>query len=230
MIVIKIVFYTFCLIFLIAFLRLIFDKKYREEQIKKNEAKKKSKLQQSSHNNLPHICAYKAHYKNNPNRKAIIWHYLRFLKAYRDFKDESEDFYAYKRNNKDFIQAKGELRKLHPSNDDILIAIRYCQKEYYYGLCDTKIETNDITLLQNWRELEINYEEVFSKTLAQYIEYWDDVINSYMQKPARIKRIHYLISDIEGLKGYEIFAQSDNILKQLNTTQEYYRQMLPSES
>ena len=215
MIVIKIVFYTFCLIFLIAFLRLIFDKKYREEQIKKN---------------LPHICAYKAHYKNNPNRKAIIWHYLRFLKAYRDFKDESEDFYAYKRNNKDFIQAKGELRKLHPSNDDILIAIRYCQKEYYYGLCDTKIETNDITLLQNWRELEINYEEVFSKTLAQYIEYWDDVINSYVQKPARIKRIHYLISDIEGLKGYEIFAQSDNILKQLNTTQEYYRQMLPSES
>ncbi|EFZ36963.1 hypothetical protein HMPREF0663_11876 [Hoylesella oralis ATCC 33269] len=55
-------------------------------------------------------------------------------------------------------------------------------------------------------------------------------ISSYVQKTARIKRIHYLINDIEGLKGYEIFAQSDNILQQLNTTQEYYRQMPPPES
>ncbi|MBF1081171.1 MAG: sepiapterin reductase, partial [Prevotellaceae bacterium] len=35
-------------------------------------------------------------------------------------------------------------------------------------------------------------------------------MDSYVQKPARIKRIHYLINDIEVLKEYEIFAQSDN--------------------
>ena len=222
MIVINIIFNTFCFIFLIAFLRIVFDKKYREEQLKKNKAKK--------HNSFAHIHTYKAHYKNNPNRKTVIWHYLRFLKAYRDFQNDTDDFYAYKRNNKEFIQAKGELRKLHPSNDDILIAIRYCQKEYYYNLCDTKIDTNDIVLLQNWRELAINYEEVFSNTLERYVKYWDDVLNDYVQKAARIKRIHYLINNIEELKGYELFAQSDNILQQLNATQEYYKQMLPSNS
>ena len=86
--------------------------------------------------------------------------------------------------------------------------------------------TDKIILIKNWRELAINHEDVFSKTLDHYIEYWDDVLNSYVQKPAKVKRIHYLINDIEGLKGYEIFANSDNILQQLNTTQEYYRQML----
>ena len=187
-------------------------------------------MQRYSHNEPTFTYTYKPHYKRNLNRKSMIWHFLRFLEAYRDFKDGAENFYTYKKNNKEFIQAKGELRKLHPSDDDVLIAIRYCQREYYYGLCNTKIESNIIALIQNWRELAINHEEVFSKTLTQYIEYWDDVVNSYVQKSSRIKRIHYLIDDIERLKGYDVFAQSDNILQQLNTTQEHYRQMLPSES
>lgn len=173
---------------------------------------------------------YIPHYKHNRNRKTIIWHFLDFLKAYRELCNGTQDFYDYKKSNEEFIRAKGELRKLHPSDDDVLIAIRYCQREYYYGLCDTQITADETILIQNWRELAINHDDAFSKTLAQYIEYWDDVINSYVQKPARIKRIHYLINDIEGLKEYEVFAQSDNILKQLNTTQERYRQMLPSES
>lgn len=173
---------------------------------------------------------YIPHYKHNRNRRTIIWHFLNFLKAYRNLCNGAQDFYDYKKLNEEFIRAKGELRKLHPLDDDVFITIRYCQREYYYGLCDTKITTDKTILIQNWRELEINHEEAFSKTLNRYTEYWDEVIDSYVQKPARIKRIHYLINDIEGLKEYEVFAQSDNILKQLNTTQERYRQMLPSES
>ena len=173
---------------------------------------------------------YIPHYKRNRNRRTIIWHFLNFLKAYRDLCNGAQDFYEYKKFNEGFIRAKGELRKLNPSTDDVFITIRYCQREHYYGLCDTQITTDKIIPIQNWRELAINHEDVFSKTLNQYIEYWDDVLNSYVQKPARVKRIHYLINDIEGLKGYEIFAESDNILRQLNRTQEYYRQMLPSES
>ena len=173
---------------------------------------------------------YTPHYKRNRNRQTIIWHFLAFLKAYRKLYNGPEDFYAYKKFNEEFIRAKGELRKLHPSDDDVLITIRYCQREYYYGLCDTQIATNETLLIQNWRELAINHDEVFSKTLTRYIEYWDDVISSYVQKTARIKRIHYLINEIGGLKGYKIFAQSDNILQQLDTTLAYYRQMLPSKS
>lgn len=169
---------------------------------------------------------YTPYYKHNRNRHTIIWHFLIFLKAYRDLCNGAKDFYDYKKNNKEFIRAKGELRKLHPSDDDVFITIRYCQREYYYGLCDTQMTTDKINLIQNWRKLAINHDEAFLKTLARYIEYWDDVISSYIQKSARIKRIHYLINNIEELKGYEIFANSDNILQQLNTTQEYYRQML----
>ena len=169
---------------------------------------------------------YTPYYKRNLNRHTIIWLFLIFLKAYRDLCNGAQDFYEYKKFNEEFIRAKGKLRKLNPSDDDVFIAIRYSQREYYYGLCDTQITTDKIILIKNWRELAINHEDVFSKTLDHYIEYWDDVLNSYVQKPAKVKRIHYLINDIEGLKGYEIFAQSDNILQQLNTTQEYYRQML----
>ncbi|MGI6233293.1 MAG: hypothetical protein ACOYJF_10690, partial [Prevotella sp.] len=134
---------------------------------------------------------YIPHYKRNRNRKTIIWHFLDFLKAYRELCNGTQDFYDYKKFNEEFIWAKGELRKLQPSDDDVLIFIRYCQREYYYGLCDIKISTNEITLIQNWRELAINHEEAFPKTLAHYIEYWDDVLNSYVQKSAKIKRIHY---------------------------------------
>lgn len=226
MFVIKIIFYSFCFIFLATFLRLMFDKKFREEQVRKNKARKKL----SSSNTFTPTYIYKAHYKNNLNRKSIVWHFLNFLKAYRDFKEGSDDFYTYKRSYEDLIHAKGELRKINPSDDDILIGIRYCQKEYYYGLCDTKIERDHVAFLQNWRELEINYEEAFSRTLDNYTKYWNDVLNDYVQKSPKINRIHYLINDIESLKGYELFVHSDKILQQLNATQEYYKQMLPLNS
>ena len=50
---------------------------------------------------------YTPYYKRNRNRHTIIWHFLIFLKAYRDLCNGAQDFYDYKK----IIKSLYELRE-----------------------------------------------------------------------------------------------------------------------
>ena len=158
--------------------------------------------------------------------KAVLYEFVLFMKAYQELVD-SEDFYNYERNYSDFKLQRGRLRKRRPSEYEISVAIRFCRMEYYYETCDRKIEPIEEKQMQDWQSIEIDVERLFERLLDNFVEYWDDVLESYVRKDARIKRIHYLIERIDYFKKLSGFRESEHIQQRLAETKEYYNKMLP---
>ena len=158
-------------------------------------------------------------------RKIVLYEIIEFMKTYQTL-IKTEDFYSYKKDYAHFRYQKGLLRKKRPSEYEILVTIRFCQMEYFYETCDRKIEYFEAKQMLHWQSIEINVEEIFDRLLKHHKEYWDDVLDSYVRKDARIKRIYYLIEKANELKTLPGFSESIYVMQRIDEMIAYYNKML----
>jgi len=158
-------------------------------------------------------------------RKRKIWAVLRYMVTYLYFM-KSSDFYSFKKNLIDHNHAKGELRKLHPDNYSFDAAIRFCRIENYYGTCDHQLTDNDVKYILNWQSNSIDTRDTLKNVLASYKEHWDSVLSSYVRPSARIKRLQYLIEDLENIMDLPDIQDYPDILQGVKELQRQYKSQL----
>lgn len=163
--------------------------------------------------------------ENRMIRKRKIWTVLRYMTTYKYLIDSS-DFFSFKKNLTDYNYAKGELRKLHPDNYSFDAAIRFCRMENYYGTCDYLLTDDDVNFILNWKSNSIDVHDTLKKVLASYKSYWDGVLSSYVRPSARIKRLQYLIEDLENIMNLPYIQEHLDVLQGVKELQSQYQSQL----
>lgn len=158
-------------------------------------------------------------------RHHSIWLILRYMVTYRQL-IQTSNFYDFKKNIADHKYAQGELRKAHPDSYPFEAAIRFCRMEYYYGTCDHQITDNDVKLILNWQSNIIDTHETLKKVLSAYKEHWDGVLASYVRPSARIKRLQYLVENLEDLMNLPDIQEYPDILQDMRELQNQYQLQL----
>ena len=130
------------------------------------------------------------------NSKNQVWAILRYMVTYRALLD-STNFYNYKKNWEDHKIAIVAMEKMHPDDYSFNVAFRFCQKEHYIGLCTHSLTNEDILFVRNWKDNNINIDELLLKVFDSYKSYWNDVLHSYVRQSARTKRLQYLVDDLD---------------------------------
>jgi hypothetical protein len=177
---------------------------------------------------------YKSHHEQmrlrdkRRERQHTIWSVLRFMVTYKKLIEETTNFYQFRDNYPAFKIAKGEMRKRHPDTCALNTAIRFCQMEFFYGTCDHKLTEHDIQTLYNWKELNVDEGQLLNNVLSSFDSYWGEVLESYVRPSARIKRIDYLIQELDKIKDMEGVKSYPSVLDRLDQLQQRYREMLPS--
>lgn len=158
-------------------------------------------------------------------RKLIIWRVLRYMITYRDL-SSSSNFYEYKNNLASHNHAVEELKTSKPDKYHLEAAIRFCQIEYLCGRCDYELTQEDIDLLENWETITIDNNRILNDILTSYKEYWDNVLDSYTRPSARIKRLQYLIQDLQEVMKMPFLQNTPNVLNNIKELQDYYQSLL----
>lgn len=158
-------------------------------------------------------------------RKLIIWRVLRYMITYRDL-SSSSNFYEYKNNIASHNRAVEELKISKPDKYHLEAAIRFCQIEYLCGRCDYELTQEDIDLLENWETKTIDNNRILNDILTTYKEYWDNVLDSYTRPSARIKRLQYLIQDLQEVMKMPFLQNTPNVLNNIKELQDYYQSLL----
>ncbi len=158
-------------------------------------------------------------------RKLIIWRVLRYMITYRDL-SSSSNFYEYKNNIASHNHAVEELKISKPDKYHLEAAIRFCQIEYLCGRCDYELTQEDIDLLENWETKTIDNNRILNDILTTYKEYWDNVLDSYTRPSARIKRLQYLIQDLQEVMKMPFLQNTPNVLNNIKELQDYYQSLL----
>lgn len=162
-------------------------------------------------------------------RKHKIWAVLRYMVTYQQIA-QSSNFYDYKKYISDFNYAKGELKKSHPDEYSFKAAIRFCQMEFYYGTCDHQLTDEEIKYILNWQTNTIDTHEILKSVLVSYKEYWDDVLASYIRPSARIKRLQYLVDNLEDVMNLPDVQEYPDILEGVKELQSQYQLQLNEKS
>lgn len=158
-------------------------------------------------------------------RKLIIWRVLRYMITYRDL-SSSSNFHEYKNNIASHNHAVEELKISKPDKYHLEAAIRFCQIEYLCGRCDYELTQEDIDLLENWETKTIDNNRILNDILTTYKEYWDNVLDSYTRPSARIKRLQYLIQDLQEVMKMPFLQNTPNVLNNIKELQDYYQSLL----
>lgn len=158
-------------------------------------------------------------------RKLIIWRVLRYMITYRDL-SSSSNFYEYKNNIASHNRAVEELKSSKLDVYHLEAAIRFCQIEYLCGRCDYELTQEDIDLLENWETKTIDNNRILNDILTTYKEYWDNVLDSYTRPSARIKRLQYLIQDLQEVMQMPFLQNTPNVLNNIKELQDYYQSLL----
>lgn len=162
---------------------------------------------------------------NKRIRKHQIWLVLRYMITYKALLD-SFNFYDFKKNLIDYKYSKGELRKSHPTNYSFDAAIRFCKTEYYYGTCTHQLTNDDIDLVYSWQTNEIDFHEILGHVLQNYQIYWDEVLDSYVRPSARIKRLHYLVDNLEEFLKLPDLQEYSDITEGMRALQARYKSQI----
>jgi len=158
-------------------------------------------------------------------RKLIIWRVLRYMITYRNL-SSSTNFHEYKNNIASHNHAVEELKISKPDKYHLEAAIRFCQIEYLCGRCDYELTQEDIDLLENWETKTIDNNRILNDILTTYKEYWDNVLDSYTRPSARIKRLQYLIQDLQEVMKMPFLQNTPNVLNNIKELQDYYQSLL----
>lgn len=158
-------------------------------------------------------------------RHHTIWSVIRFMTTYKKLIEETTNVYQFRDNYQAFKIAKGEMRKRHPDACNLNTAIRFCQMEFFYGTCDHKLNEHDIQTLYNWRELNIDEEQLLNNVLSSFESYWKDVLDSYVRPSARINRINYLIQELANIREMKELQPYPIILSRIDRLQQQYNKM-----
>lgn len=160
-------------------------------------------------------------------RKRKIWAVLRYMVTYR-YLMESSDFYSFKKNFSDHKFAKGTLRKLRPDDYSFDAAVRFCRMEYYYGTCDHQLTDDDVKFISNWQSNIIDTHDTLKNVLSAYKEHWDGVLASYVRPSARIKRLQYLVENLEEMMALPDIQEYPDIIQGIKELQKRYQSQLPT--
>ena len=163
--------------------------------------------------------------ENRMIRKRKIWTVLRYMITYKYLIDSS-DFYSFKKNLTDYNYAKGELLKLHPDKYSFDAAIRFCRMENYYGTCDYLLTDDDVNFILNWQSNSIDVHDTLKNVFTSYKIYWDGVLSSYVRPSARIKRLQYLIEDLENIMNLPDVQEHPDVLQGVKELQILYQSQL----
>lgn len=155
------------------------------------------------------------------NRKHKIWVVLRYMVAYNDLV-ESQDFHSFQNNLTEYENAKEDLNKYSPCADFFHVAFRFCKIEYYSGACDKALTDHDIQDVLNWRTNTIDKHKIVESVLESYIDYWDSVLASYKRPSARIKRLQYLVQNLEDVSKLSYIQEFPDILSRIKNLQDLY--------
>lgn len=158
-------------------------------------------------------------------RHHSIWLVLRYMVTYKQL-IQSSNFYDFKNNIADHKYAQGELRKAHPDGYPFEVAIRFCRMEYYYGTCDHQITDNDVKFILNWQSNIIDTHETLKNVLSAYKKHWDGVLVSYVRPSARIKRLQYLVENLEDMMDLPDIQEYPDILQDMKELQNQYQLQL----
>lgn len=145
--------------------------------------------------------------------------------TYRDL-SSSSNFHEYKNNIASHNHAVEELKISKPDKYHLEAAIRFCQIEYLCGRCDYELTQEDIDLLENWETKTIDNNRILNDILTTYKEYWDNVLDSYTRPSARIKRLQYLIQDLQEVMKMPFLQNTPNVLNNIKELQDYYQSLL----
>ena len=163
--------------------------------------------------------------ENRRDRKHKIWVVLRYIAAYNDLL-ESSDFYSFQNNLIEYENAKEELGKSSPNDYSFRVAFRFCRIGYYYGACDKELTDKDIQDVLNWHTNTIDKYKIVENVLNSYKDYWDDVLASYKRPSARIKRLQYLVENLEGVSKLPFVQEYPDILTRVKDLQGLYQLQL----
>lgn len=155
------------------------------------------------------------------NRKHKTWLVLRYMVAYNDLV-ESSDFYSFQNNLTEYENAKKNLNKYSPNDDSFRVAFRFCRIEHYSGACDKELTDKDIRDVLNWHTNSVDKHKVVESVLNSYKDYWDDVLASYKRPSARIKRLQYLVQNLEDVSNLSYIQEFPDILSRIKNLQGIY--------
>lgn len=166
-------------------------------------------------------------YKRDVRRrkKNKIWTILQFISSYSELM-KCTNFYQFKNANAKFSQSIGRMKKEDIRMSDINIAIRFCQMEHYYGICEHELSPHETEQLFQWRNLVIDNNSLLKCVLLSYEEYWDGVLNSYVRLSAKKNRLKYLINDLEEIMALPEIQTYSDIIGNLKMLQEKYSSQL----
>ena len=156
------------------------------------------------------------------NRQNKIWAILRYVLAYDNLLT-SADFYSFYNNLTEYENAKQKLWESSPDDYSLRTAVRFCRLEYYNGVCDHELTEKDIKAIYNWQSITIDIHDILTKVLISYKEYWDDVLASYKRQSARIKRLRYLVDNLEDVSKSSYIQEYPDIIHGVKELQETYR-------
>lgn len=143
---------------------------------------------------------------------------LSFMTTYNHLM-ESSNFYELKSNKINYERAKGWMRKDHIETLDIETAIRYCQMEHFYGICQRKLLDSDIELLYKWKEIIVDEDNLYAKVIQSYEVYWNKVLNAYKRQSAKKNRLNYLIDDLDEIMQLPDIQNRPDVLKKIKQLQ-----------
>lgn len=159
------------------------------------------------------------------NRKHQIWVVLRYMVAYNDLV-ESSDFYSFQNNLTEYENARKELGNSSPNDYSFRAAFRFCRIGYHSGSCDKELTDKDIRDVLNWHTNTIDKHKIVESVLNSYKDYWDDVLASYKRPSARIKRLQYLVENLEDVSKLPFVQEYPDILSRVKELQGLYRLQL----
>ena len=158
--------------------------------------------------------------------KAKVERILSLLSLYGLFySDASKDIYEYLQSCKDINMVFSEVKSSSPNELEIRIAFRMCKFLYFRQECghDLKwVEYMDILT----KPLKEHSQKLLQRAISNYEIYWDDVLNRYVRKNARINRLRYLIEKLESFSKHPDITPHDNCVRMILQLRDKYTKQL----
>lgn len=166
-------------------------------------------------------------YSREARRKSKdqVWIILRYMVSYKNLL-ESSNFYNFKKNLEDYKVALDAMENMHPNDYSFNVAFRFCQMEHHIGLCTHTLTNEEIFFVRNWKDNNINIDELLHKVLESYKSYWNNVLHSYVRQSARTKRLQYIVDDLDNIMTMPDIKERPIIIDQIKKLQMEYQSQL----
>lgn len=156
-------------------------------------------------------------------RHKKIWAVLNYAKSIEAIYD-SKNFYDLDKSLLNYHNSIEHLNNsdFHPSEDNIICALRFCDIQYYQGECNHLLTCNERHRISNWQSSDLDYDSVFRTVSERFIKYWDDVLDGYKQKNDKMRRLEYLIDHLNEVRERKGLSEVPHIKDYLKKVQTYY--------